>query len=934
MPRNVKTSFNAGEFSERLYGRVELEKYANGCKTMQDFLPMPHGGATRRTGFEYIAGTKNSIDRSRLIPFQFSTIQAYIIEASDLYMRFYMNGGQIQSVDSNTKALLHCNGEDLSTAFIDDGYTGHVVTAHGNAKIDTSNSKFGGASGYFPGAAGDYVSFPNHANWDILSETNFTAECWIRLDDTAGTQYLIAQYEDGDNFWGLHLSSGNSIWFRALTGGSPIISVLYNSWSPQIGTWYHIAAIKVGNEYGIYINGQQVAYSSDSDSDTYSGGLNIGSLSSTSGMFSGRIDEVRIYHGNPHGASPNVGLSDTIIPPTQEYPYAGAGGGSGIYELATTYTESEVQQLKWVQSADVLFIVSPDRCPRKLTRTDHDDWDIADIGGLGFTGSGFDASHWPPFLDKNTTAITLTPSGTTGSITLTASDSLFNADMVGGWFALKNGYCKVTGFTSETVVDASVIVTLANTDPTTDWFESAWSDYRGWPTCLTFYEDRLCFSGTAGNPDRIDLSTTAGYENFYRAELDGGTAAADDAIAIYLSSRQVNAVRWLAGTRKLLAGTSGGEWWIDGGGADEALDATETIRRHLDSEHGSSGVAPVLIGNTVMFLQRLSRTMREFYYDWQVDQYKANDVSILAEHLTNRSNITQLAWQQFPHQILWALRSDGALLSMTYMREHEVIGWAKHNIGGTSAEVESIATIEGQYEDELWIVAKRTIDGSVERYVERLSPLVVVDTGTGGLNEWTLEDAFFVDSGLTYRGASTDTISGLDHLAGETVVALADGVVETGLTVSAGGVVTLNRPASVVHVGLNYISDLESLWPVYRDSEGLMLGYPQKITNLILMVYKSSGGLFGPNNLELDDIVYPEGVGIGAAQRVTRSGDRRIARGGDRRVVRGVPVGAEFYTGLTEDMSFGPGYDCYPTVFIRQNEPLPMTVTAIVADIE
>ncbi|NIP24476.1 MAG: hypothetical protein GWN55_16265, partial [Phycisphaerae bacterium] len=153
------------------------------------------------------------------------------------------------------------------------------------------------------------------------------------------------------------------------------------------------------------------------------------------------------------------------------------------YELATTYDEDEIELLDWVQSADTLYITSPDRCPRKLTRTDHDSWSIADLG--------FDANNWPPFLDKNITATTITPSATTGSITLTASASLFNSDMVGGWFALNSGYCKVTGYTSGTVVDADVVITLSGTGATADWYESAWSDHQGWPVCATFYEDRL-----------------------------------------------------------------------------------------------------------------------------------------------------------------------------------------------------------------------------------------------------------------------------------------------------------------------------------------------------------------------------------------------------------------------------------------------------------
>ena len=931
MPRIVKTSFNAGEVSERLYGRIDLQQYGNACKTLQDMIPLPHGGCTRRPGFEFINEVKTSSEISGLIPFQFSTIQAYMIEAGDEYMRFYKNGAQIQSVDSSTKLLLHFDGVNGSSTFVDDGYTKHTITTNGTVQHTTSTKKFGPSSGLFWGTD-DYLSIQNHADWDIVDQTNFTVDFWIKFSAHSGTDGIISQYEDSSNFWTINHTGGTGFIFRVYSGGSNIV-ITTGGEVTDTTTWHHIAVIKVGNEYGIYKDGQQVSYDGDSSTDTFTGPINIGSLDGTNWDFEGTIDEMRVYHGNAFGAAPNSSLSDTIIPPSVQYPYLGGAGGGGVYELATLFGQDEIELLRWVQSADTLYITSPNRCPQKLTRTDHDSWDIDNIGGLGWTGSGFDADHWPPFLDQNVTATTITPSSTTGSITLTASASLFNSDMVGGWFALHNGYAKVTGFTSDTVVDATVIVTLDAATGTADWFESAWSDHQGWPTCVTFYEDRLCFGGAANNPDRIDMSTTAGYENFYRAELDGGTAAADDAIAIYLASRQINAIKWLAGTRKLLAGTSGGEWWIDGGSADEALDATGTVRRHLDSEHGSANVAPVLIGNTVMFAQRLARAMREFYFDWQFDQYGANDISILSEHLTSRATIAQIAWQQYPHNLLWVRRSDGALVALTYQREHEVVGWSPHQIAGTDAKTTSIAALEGDGEDELWAINERTIDGSTVKYVERMKPQVVIDTGSADDTDWDLEDAFFVDSGLTYRGTPVAAVSGLDHLEGETVVSLADGVVETGLTVSSGSV-TLSRPASVIHVGLNYYSDMETLWPIHQDNEGLLLGSPQRILNVSLMLYRTSGGLIGPDSTDMDDIVYPTGYGVGADERVTRGGDRRITRGGDTRIVRGTVTEYDYYTGLTEDMSFGGPDDYYPTVYVRQDEPLPMTLTAVIMDIE
>jgi hypothetical protein len=907
--RVVKTSFNAGEFSPRVYGRIDIEKYANGCKTMHNMLPMPHGGATARPGLEYIAGTKTNAKLSRLIPFQFSTTQAYIIEAGYRYMRFYKDGGQIETVPAATKLLLHMDAANASTTFTDEGSTVHTVTANGTVQHTTSTKKFGISSGLFPGS-GDYLSVPDHADFDILSETNFTVDLWARPGTWSGSaRYLVTQWEAASDFWSLRYVGATGLQFVLHTSSSETLAVT-DSDVPATGEWIHIAVCKVSDEYGIYINGEQKAYVSDASTDTFAGSLYIGADGAGNNAFEGLMDEIRIHHGNPLSAAPVIGLTDTITPPTAQYP---DGDDSGtVYELATTYEEDELANLRWVQSADVLFITSPDRLPRKVTRTAHNAWTIADFA--------FDTVDWPPFLDMNVSTITMDASATTGAgIDLVASSAYFASTHVGAYFAMHSGYMKITAVTNSTNAVATVIDDLTAHTATANWFESSWSDKQGWPTVVTFYEDRLCFSGTSGNPDRIELSKTGEYNNFKRGELDAADSdVASDGLAITLSSRQVNAVRWMASIRKLLVGTTGSEWWIDGKDSSSAIDATELPRARNDSDHGSAAVAPASMGSTVFFVQRLNRVIRAFSYNWEVDQYVGRDMSILAEHLTNYGNITELAWQQTPHQVVWALRSDGVLLGLTYMREHQVEGWHRHTVAGTDAKVESIATIEGENEDELWCVVKRTINSATVRYVERMAPLVQIGTGEGGSTDWTLPDAFFVDSGLTYRGAGTSTVTGLSHLEGETVQILGDGVVldndvvasgQVSLTTSVSGS-PVAASATVVHVGLAYNCDLQPLWPIIKDGQGVAIGIAQSIKSLKLMLYKSAGGKFGRDSSNLVAIKYDNSTDWDEGSR------------------------SNYYSGITEELPVDDGYKGTPTPYFRQDDPLPFTVLASITEIE
>jgi hypothetical protein len=824
-------------------------------------------------------------------------------------MRFYKDGAQILTVDTSTDLLLHFDADNATTSFVDEGNTVHTVTANGNAQHTTSVSKFGGSCATFDGT-GDYLSIPDHANWDIAAG-NWTIDLWVKHTDHAGTETYIGQYEDGDNYWELKHTHGTGLNFKVQSGAATVVTLTGGEITDT--NWHHVALIKYGatpDDYGIYLDGEQVAYVGDASSDTFAGSLYIGSLDATTNPFSGQMDEIRIYDGNPFSASPSASLIDTIVVPTESYP--AADGTGSVYELATTYTESELANLRWVQSADVLYITSPNRLPRKLTRTGHAAWTITDVA--------WDTVDWPPFLDMNVTTTTMDAGATAigAGVALVASAAYFTSDHVGAYFAMHSGYMKVTSVTNSTNAVVTIIDTLTAHTATANWYEGAWSDEQGWPTSVTFFEDRLCFSGTAENPDRIEMSQTGEYENFKRGELDAAdSAVASDGLAIVLSSREVNAVKWMGSTRKLLVGTTGGEWWIDGKDSSSSIDATELPRSRNDSDHGSSSVAPVFIGSTVMFTQRIGKVVRALSYNWELDQYVARDMSILAEHLTNFGNITEMAWQQTPHQVVWCLRSDGTLLGLTYMKEHEVEGWHRHTIGGTNAEIESIACIEGDYEDELWVVAKRTVNSATVRYVERMAPLTQVNTGEGGSTDWVLADSFFVDSGLTYRGVGTSSVSGLSHLEGETVKILADGVVVNDDTVSSGAVsceVTVSgQPvavlAEVIHVGLPYNRDVEPLWPIVKDEQGVAIGVAQSIASLKLILYKSAGGKFGRDSSNLVAINYTEG-------------DWDSGSSGTH------------YSGITPELPFDGGHEGSPTPYIRQDDPLPLTVLAAITEIE
>ena len=249
-----------------------------------------------------------------------------------------------------------------------------------------------------------------------------------------------------------------------------------------------------------------------------------------------------------------------------------------------------------------------------------------------------------------------------------------------------------------------------------------------------------------------------------------------------------------------------------------------------------------------------------------------------------------------PDSIVWARRSDGTLASLTYEREQQVVAWHRQSVAGTAASVENIAVIPGADGDELWGQSARTINGGTKRYIEVAQAAMRADTDKA--------DAFFLDSGLTYSGASTSTLTGLWHLEGQTVDVLNNGSVERDKVVT-NGAITLTNATTKATVGLKYEAVLETLDLEAGAQAGTAQSRKSKVGDVFLRLYRSLGGrIVGDHE---DDIEY----------RVPED-----------------PMGASppLFSGLAKVASPG-GWEEERTLRFEHDEPLPFFVTGIVAEI-
>jgi len=221
------------------------------------------------------------------------------------------------TLNNRPSLLIHGDGTDESQVIKDSGATGHTITANGTAQIDTSESKWGGSSILFNGNS-DYLSIPDHADWDI--STNWTVDLWTK-PNSVDFDIMVEQYEDNNNYWYIATNVNQSFHFIIVGVGAVRVELRNDGiWKlPDYTAFHHVAACKVGNEYGGYLDGVQLAHTSDADMDTFAGSIYIGSHGGSIQYFDGWLDEIRIAPFNVFSAAPVVGLTDTITIPTQPY---------------------------------------------------------------------------------------------------------------------------------------------------------------------------------------------------------------------------------------------------------------------------------------------------------------------------------------------------------------------------------------------------------------------------------------------------------------------------------------------------------------------------------------------------------------------------------------------------------------------------------------
>ena len=475
------------------------------------------------------------------------------------------------------------------------------------------------------------------------------------------------------------------------------------------------------------------------------------------------------------------------------------------------------------------------------------------------------------------------------------------------WLYADSGYGVgvITAYTDARHVTIAVLrqfpLSLKTGDPSfqaSNTFQlGAWSKDNGYPSTVCFFRERLTFGGGIW----VWMSVAGDFENF--ADKDFGVIAQDNAITQQVISDVVNAVRWFSPSDSLLVGTDGAEYIITQNTLNEPFGPLNVAVKK-QSAYGSRAIKPIRIGGSSVFITRTGRYVREFEYDISSDSYESHDLTVPSEHIT-LGGVTAMQWAFNPRTTIWmALGSNnlagGNLIGFTFNKDDEVNVRAWHNhplVGGFVMSMAVVPSIAGDY-DELHMCVRRVINGSTNYYIERMEQ----PWRTGNLQN----AAFYVDCGNTYSGAPATVITNLNYLEGKTVQVYADGQPQASKTVT-GGQITIDVPASVVQVGLPCPAILQPMRIEGGATDGTSQGKIKRIDSVVFRFFNTLGGQYGRDVFDGSDL-------------------DRLSYSDAPNPISNATI---FYTGDTQQLAWPGGYEQEGYIGYINDQPLPVTITAI-----
>lgn len=688
-------SFSGGEIAPSLYARVDTAKYSTGLRTCKNMMVMRHGGAANRPGTTFIGEVKDSASTVRLIPFVFNASQTYCLEFGHLYMRV------IRDAEYQNDLTLTITGITIATPAVFT-YTG----------TDPAN----GDELYITGIVGTVGIYLNNRNFKITN-----------LD--AGLNTFQLTYMNGDvvNTTGLGAYTSGGSAYRVYTLVTPYVE-------QDLSTLKYVQSADV-----ITITHQNYTP------------RDLARTGHTSWTLTERLFAPEQAAPTSVEASGSDGTVDYwVVTAVAIETFEESLQSSSVASADTLATSAAPRTITWVAAANALEY-------NIYKKTNGVYGFIGTAIGTSFVDNGIsaDATDTPPtartpFANETGASISAITLANPGVITAAAhgfseGDFIYISGIVGT--TQLNGRYFFVVYISSTQFS---LLDLSGDEVDTSGY-TAWSSggttalAHNLPGAVSYVQQRIVFSNTRNDPEKNWCSQTGNYTNFTVSK----PLQDDDAVTFSMVGRQVNSIEHVLELGKAIVLTSAGEWTVEGNASGILLPGE--VNPKQSSYNGAASLAPVIIGGNALYVQSRGTIIRDLSFDYQVDNYRGSDLTIFSAHLFDGYSLVDMSYQQVPHSIVWCVRNDGTLLGLTYVREQQMVGWHRHEFEGT---VENVCCIPEGNEDAVYLTIKRTVDGDVVRYIERMSQRRVDN----------IVNSVFMDCTHSYDGtntsATTMTLSG------------------------------------------------------------------------------------------------------------------------------------------------------------------------------
>lgn len=915
----LQPAFTGGEISAEVANRVDLDKYQFAVLQAYNCLIKPHGPIYRRPGMKYMARTKYSDKACILVPFNGADSTDYLLEIGEKYIRVHKNG-------------LYINIEVATP------YTADMLQ---DLRFVQSADTMFIASGKYP----------------VKQLARYSDADW-RFADFEITDMYFDESTTLENYSGISYTVPGSYNFQPTVTGEYQIDIAGAGGGGGGGVKYS----KPGNHGHHYYcvgggaggNGERIIKTVTLSKDTSytvtvgsggAGGSGKGSYGTASSGGNGGNSTAcglvgRGGGGGGGGSRESSGGSYQGTKGTQGATYGAGGGGIGgiagtkykdnagktgangwvkiLYtgnkELTPSGTQGDITLKSnkniFASSKPGAYIKLKQEIASKTVSTSNgttervrvgENWKVISHGtwsGSFAIEKSDDGESWKEYR-KYTSKDDYNPSES-GSVTepvflravCTISSGTCTVDLTAMAYNAE-GVVKLTEITSDSTAKAHVEKELGSTDMTTNFLWGAWSEEFGYPQTLCFFQDRLCFGGTKKQPYMVWMSRTGDYGNF-SVEKASGTVTDDSAVALAFVSRKQFKILHLIASTDLIVLTAGNEWTVSG---SDTVTPSKAVPK-MQTTRGCSTVEPLMIGGRIVFVQGRGSTVRDMAYSYETDSYGGNDLTLLAKHIIENVQIVDSAYKQEPDSTIYFVRSDGAMACLSYIMEQKVYAWSTIE---TQGKIEAVAAVQEGDEDIIYLVVKREINGVTVRNIEYLAKNPAKSNNP--------DDYIMLDNAIEYSTAeksSGATEIDVAELVGEKVAVIGDGRVYSGLTVSQDGTVTL--PAAVQHafIGLPYRSIVELPNVEIKTGDGTMQGRRKQISNCIMRLSNSLGGMVGPDINTLDLMNFDEQNAVSDIKLFT--GDKHMT----------LPIG---------------GFNNEGRVIIVTDEPYPFNLLAVVREV-